>query len=337
MAEVKVSRPGYRSLFWPIILIGVGVIWLMGNLGIISGANIAVLFRLWPLILIVIGLDLLFGRQSPIIGALIAVGTVILIVGLMLAGPSLGLAPNLETVEESFSEPLGDATSARIDLNVGIGDATIRALTDSANLFDANIKHIGEVDFTVSGESEKTISLTQRGGQSFGPDFLGFGFGGGDQLFWNIGLSNSVPLNLRINNGVGRSQIDLSQLQIANLSINAGVGEVDLRLPRMAESYNASINAGAGELRITIADGAALNLSISAGVGEVRIDVPDTAAVQITRNGGLGGTNIPPNFTEVISGERPGDRSVWETAGFDSAERRIVISFDGGVGSLNIR
>jgi hypothetical protein len=47
-----------------VILIAVGIIWLLGNLGVLSAANILVLLRLWPLLLIVIGLDLLFGRQS---------------------------------------------------------------------------------------------------------------------------------------------------------------------------------------------------------------------------------------------------------------------------------
>ena len=65
------ENKGYRSLFWPLVLIGVGVIWLLGNLGVISWTNLTVLFRLWPLLLIAIGLDLLIGRQSPAIGALI--------------------------------------------------------------------------------------------------------------------------------------------------------------------------------------------------------------------------------------------------------------------------
>ncbi|MBC7814218.1 MAG: hypothetical protein H7175_23895, partial [Burkholderiales bacterium] len=43
----------YRSLFWPIALIGFGAIWLLGNLNILTRANLAVLGRLWPLILIV--------------------------------------------------------------------------------------------------------------------------------------------------------------------------------------------------------------------------------------------------------------------------------------------
>jgi len=30
---------GYRSIFWPILLVGVGVIWLLANLEIIPGWN----------------------------------------------------------------------------------------------------------------------------------------------------------------------------------------------------------------------------------------------------------------------------------------------------------
>jgi len=55
MGESVKYRGGYRSLFWPIVLIGIGVVWLLGNLGILTGANLVVLFRLWPLVLIVVG------------------------------------------------------------------------------------------------------------------------------------------------------------------------------------------------------------------------------------------------------------------------------------------
>ena len=62
----------YRSLFWPILLIGVGVVWLLGNLGYIPMPSLRMLIRLWPLILIVITvvLSLLYAIQyfagSPI-------------------------------------------------------------------------------------------------------------------------------------------------------------------------------------------------------------------------------------------------------------------------------
>ena len=56
----------YRSLFWPMVLIGVGVVWLLGNIGVIRPASLGVLVSFWPLILIFIGLDILFGRRSPV-------------------------------------------------------------------------------------------------------------------------------------------------------------------------------------------------------------------------------------------------------------------------------
>ena len=121
---------GYRSLFWPLILIGVGIVWLLGNLGVISGANLSVLFRLWPLFLIAIGLDLLLGRKSSVVGALIGLGTVALIIVLMLVGPGLGWAANADVQTDTYSAALGDATSARVDLNLGVGAASIYALQE---------------------------------------------------------------------------------------------------------------------------------------------------------------------------------------------------------------
>ena len=48
-------RTGPR-LFWPIILIGVGVIFLLNNLGVITGSPWEVIWRLWPVLLIALGL-----------------------------------------------------------------------------------------------------------------------------------------------------------------------------------------------------------------------------------------------------------------------------------------
>ena len=52
----------YRSLFWPVILIGIGVLWLLGNLGIIEPVSLGGLLRFWPVLLIVAGLDMDFRR-----------------------------------------------------------------------------------------------------------------------------------------------------------------------------------------------------------------------------------------------------------------------------------
>lgn len=336
MGEVTVRRAGYRSLFWPIILIAVGVIWLLGNLGVISAANIIVLLRLWPLLLIVIGLDLLFGRQSPLMGALIGIGAVVVIVALMLLGPSIGLgAPNLEVVREEFEEPLEDATSASINLNLSVGDTTVQALNDSSDLFTAEVSHVGELVFEVAGQSEKTIHLSQQEtsfGFMDGLGFLGAAFDEEQNLYWEIGLSPEVPLALNINSGVGENTLDLSQLAITRLDINSGVGTTNLRLPAPEERYNAAINGGAGNINVTITENAALDLNISGGVGNVVIDVPDGAAVRVDSSSGLGNVEIGADFRQV-----GGDDEIWETASYAESDRRITIEFDGGVGNLTVQ
>src|SRR5512135_1019645 len=97
------SRPrGYRSLFWPMILIGVGVVWLLGNLGILPANSLYLLANLWPLLLIGIGADLIFARRLPLVGAIIGLVLVAVVVVVLLIGPSLNLpqaaAPQLKTL-----------------------------------------------------------------------------------------------------------------------------------------------------------------------------------------------------------------------------------------------
>lgn len=67
------QRFDYRSGFWPVMFLGTGTIWLLGNQGYLPGLNLYALVTLWPLLLIGLGLDLLIGRRSFWIGALIGV------------------------------------------------------------------------------------------------------------------------------------------------------------------------------------------------------------------------------------------------------------------------
>jgi hypothetical protein len=340
MGEARVRHSGYRSLFWPIVLIGVGLVWLLGNLGVISGANLAVLFRLWPLLLIIIGLDLLFGRQSPLIGALIAVGAVVLLVALMLAGPSLGLAPSLEVVTDTYSEPLDNAGSASVNLSIGAGQSIVRALADSANLLEAEVTHVGEIEFQRQGERERTIHLRQRDQDfSFGQNWLGV-FNPERELRWDVGLSPDVPLQLSVSSGAGTSRLDLEGLQLTGLNVSMGAGQLDLRLPAVDDAYSVQVSGGAGEMNIRIAQGAALSLNISGGVGAVNIDLPPNAAVRLDGRSGVGSINVPASFTRVQGdSERDfvGSSGVWESDGFANAERQIIIVYSGGVGGLTVR
>lgn len=335
------NRLEYRSLFWPLVLIGGGVIWLLANLGVLSAASISVLFRLWPLILIIIGLDLLFGRRSPAIGGLIGIGAIAAIILLMLVGPSLGWAADVEVKSASFSEPKDDAASARVEVNVGVGELNVTPLVDSNNLFEADAKYIGEIEFKHEGGAEKFVSLSQRSDNAdFGFGFFGFLFNTeANRLMWDVRLSPDVPLELTINTGTGGTALALESLQLSGLKVNAGTGGITLALPRMDESYRVEISAGTGGGTVSIPEGAALRLHASSGTGGFTFDVPDNAAVRLVGSTGTGSISVPASFMKVSGDEEGvvGDRGTWETAGFESAARQIIIEFEGGTGGLTVR
>ncbi len=341
MGETIVKRHGYRSLFWPIVLIGVGVIWLLGNLNIISAANLVVLFRLWPLILIIVGLDLLFGRQSPFLGAVIGIGTVALFIVLMLVGPSIGLAGvDMDIKTAAYNEPLEDATSARVNLNMTAGEMNIKALSDSSDLIDADLNYIGEVEYQHEGQTDKFVSISQKSDSiNFGLDFAAFLLNPENKLRWDVGLSPNVPIQLDINSGTGGSTLDLSELQLTGLSIDSGTGGMTINLPVMATSYDVQVSSGTGGGTINLQNGTIANLDINSGTGGFTIDVPDEAAVRVIARTGVGGINVPSNYSHVDGNDDNfvGENGTWETPGFENAENQIIINFEGGTGGLSIR
>jgi hypothetical protein len=52
------------ALFWPLLLMASGGVWLAYQLGYITDAVRPRLWQLWPVLLVLIGLDMLLGRRS---------------------------------------------------------------------------------------------------------------------------------------------------------------------------------------------------------------------------------------------------------------------------------
>src|SRR5512134_3419247 len=81
-----------RPIFWPLVLIAAGLLWLLSNFGVISAANLWVLARFWPVLLIALGLDVLIRPRWPLIGNVLALLVVTLATAAVIWAPRLGLA-----------------------------------------------------------------------------------------------------------------------------------------------------------------------------------------------------------------------------------------------------
>jgi hypothetical protein len=326
----------YRSLFWPILLITVGLVWFLGNINVIPNFNPLSLLNLWPLLLIALGLDLIIGRRSPLFGLLIGLATVAAAVAILIAAPNLGfnlgMTDTNQYLTERFTEPVGNATSATIEIHASSQPTNIRALNDSANLFEGEIGHAGKVSFEASGDTQKRISLRHTSGINIG--FMNFP---PSNLRWDIGLNPKVPLALTYDGSSGSSDLDLSGLQLESLAIDGSSGSYTITLPFSSKAYSVNYKGASGSMSMALPEDTSLTVRLHGGSGSMDLSLPGNAAVQLEVNdNGSGSIGVGGRMTR-ISGKSSDDKGTWETNGYSSAANKILIIVENmGSGSISI-
>lgn len=271
---------------------------------------------------------------------------------------SLGTRGEDLVKNQTFSAGLENAESARVRIDLSVGEANVHTLSESDNLIEADITYVGEVEFEVSGNSEKVVNLRQVSNPANWLRGVLNQISSVRNLKWDVALSPNVPTQLELHGGVGEAKIDLRDLNVTGLNINMGTGRVAAVLPA-AQQYAAKINGGVGEFDVTIPEETSVDLSVQAGTGEITLRYGAGATGTLRVSGGIGETNIvlPPNtaarieaktgiggvsirghhLQKVRGGEEfIGVKGVWETPDYESADKRITIRFEGGIGALNV-
>ena len=360
----------YRSLFWPIVLIGAGVVWLLNNMGVISTEQISVIGRIWPLFLIAIGLDILIGRRSLVLSGLIAVGTVVLIVALMLAGPSMGLATGFNfgftfhlgggeqidasgVMTRSVDAPAEGIESATVRVHVPIEAVSITALpAGAANAFEADIEYIDQLNYSATGNNGNlNVRLEER--------VLNKTYVGSDPLTWDVRLSQDIPTDLGLEVSAGSIEADLSALDLTDLALDVSSGSMQVDLPASDRPYagtieissgNVSVNApdgsgfqlasvdvSSGSAQVTVGEGLSFTATVDVSSGSAVIDLPDDAPVQVVVDRvSSGSVSLPGSYTRT-AGDPEEQEGTWESASFSGAARPIVLHIEISSGSATVR
>ena len=293
------------SLFWPIILIGVGLILLLNTTGVLPGSPWAVIWQFWPVLLIVVGVDILFGRSpagrilSAILALLVIAGAIALMISPTPGFLGLRIGGELKTTHVEY--PVGNIQAADVRVRFSTGQNELHALTDSTSLIQADLRHYGELDVSyresgsradleIGAEGEFSVGIFQSSGEE-----------------WNVGLNPGVVYDLDLSLGVGESRIDLSRLALSGGKIDVGVGQA----------------------RVTLPDSGRFTLRVNGGVGSLRITVPREIALRAEVSTGLGSFN---NNSRL----RPVGDNVYEAEDFARADNRITLIVNVGVGSVTI-
>ncbi|HET9496442.1 MAG TPA: LiaF domain-containing protein [Chloroflexia bacterium] len=302
------ERPNESSgLIWPILLIVAGGILLLNTLGVLSWTVWNGIWRLWPLALIFIGLELLFGRRSRLFSYVLAGLLIVTVAGLAMAWsvmPWTGGTINTQ----SISQPISGATSADVEISLGVGNLTVNPLANAGGDIMQGTIAVGsnerlERNYTVNGGVGK-LTLINRGLE--GAWFGNASAGPRDHV---ININPAVPLTLRIDGGVGDSKLNLADFNLTRLQVSSGVGNVEIALPGNVSGTS--------------------NVSVSGGVGDVTVNVPEGTALRVQASQGVGSRNFPSSYTN--------DGEVWTSPNYDTAANRMNMQVSGGVGSLHVR
>lgn len=299
----KQGRKQSVSLVGPVILIGLGTIFLLNNLGVLDWSVWEVIFRLWPILLVAAGLEILIGRRS-VWGSLVALVLTLALVGGALWLFESGIVTRQDAATEEIVQALEGATRARVVIAPAVGSLRIEALPESARLVEGEV-HLGSGErlrraFVVEGETA-TFTLSSKG------DFVPFAGGWGDEWVWDLGLNSDVPLELDISIGAGQSDVDLTGLTVSDLEVSMGVGQITVVLP----------------------DEGRFEVEIDGGIGEIIVVIPEGMAARIRMDTALVPRNLPAGYRQRDD--------VYTSPGYDSAENRVDLRVSLAIGNVSIR
>lgn len=295
-------RPG---LFWPLILIGLGALLLLQNLGYLPAGLWPALVQLWPVVFILLGLDMLIGRRSSA-----GVATVIVLGALIVTGALTWSAIRASQLPAAAPQTLAQApqsaTALDVELRFDAGELSVSALGPSANVLEGAVTNgpgeSADLTYRVDGGGVGRLVVDQRGEALLLP-FLA---ARDATAQWDLRLTPGLPLALAVTTGAGRTTLDLSGLDLTALTLNAGVGETNVSFPS-----------------------GALAAVLNTGVGNTTLTLPAGAAARLTVRSGLTNLNLPAGYGR--------NDNVYTTPGFDPAGAYLDLELNAGLGNVTVK
>jgi hypothetical protein len=223
------------GLFWGIILLLVGLLLLLSNLGVIA---VDIWSAIWAVLLIVVGLGILLS---------------------VVAGPG--------AEGEAVNIPLEGATSASLRLRHGAGRLRVGAVADPDTLMEGTFG--GGLDYrTQRRGDELDVEMSPPGF----PHVITPWNWGREGLGWNVGLNGDIPLSLAFETGASEARLDLSELRVRDLRLETGASSVGVTLPASADHTQARIEAGAASVSVRVPPEVAARVRFEGGLASISVD-----------------------------------------------------------------
>lgn len=339
-----------RSLFWPLTLIILGLIFLVYNLGMLNDDLWSTLINLWPLLLVLIGLDGLLNRNGVVGPSLmIGLGVIFLLNNfgylvldvwqvILSLWPILLIAIGFDILVGRRSwllSLIGVVVVLAILVGaIGLMGGTAYAAAGQEIRYPLEGVQRAEMDFDIPIGAMLLKDISE-------PNVLLLGQvpeGGGIEVHHQMQLqSGTAALKVSAEGAFvavpGATSAYRWDFQVApevplELIVSQGVGSVNLDLSQLSLSdLNASI--GVGQITVALPEGQSFSVRLSGGIGQLVVIVPADTGVRISSGTALAAFSAPAGY------EHTGN--VYTSPNYSSANEQIEIELGLAMGSVVVK
>lgn len=284
-----------------LLLIALGALLLLTNFDVLSTGVWLGMLTLWPVLLIAAGVMLLVPREAETARASIAG---LAMIALAAGGAALDhqeLPARGRTADVAV--PLGDAEGAAIDLEVAAGRLRVSGGAADGDALTGTVGLSRGQRLVADSAGRDGVARVRVAAEG---RWFRLGVNPNRVAPWDVRVTDTVPVVLRLSSGVGEAEVDLRQLTLEEARLDVGLGRTVVVLP----------DRGRPRIRV---DG---------GVGEVFLRVPDTIPARVAIHTSVGSTSVEGTF------RREGD--VYTTPGWDDATERIDVTVETSLGSVRV-
>jgi hypothetical protein len=307
----------YKHLFWGLILIAIGLLFILNNFGIIHFSWFT-FWRLWPVILLFWGIAILPVKDL--------VKYILLGIVLVLTFFAINRLPEGRPWYLHFHHP---ENSFRWNWNDDEGDTAyhysdqnLSVPFDSLYMKGALSLDAAAGNFIVKGTTSEFMAFSKTG------DI-------GNYELTTKDASGKKEISLKMAEGTSRHNIRKNEVNIKlnprpawTMKMEIGAASVNFDLSEYRID-TANFEAGASSIDIRLGDkNPKTVLVINAGASSIHIDVPKTAGCQVTSESFL--------VSKTLEGFENKGNHVYQTTGFNSNKAKIYITIKTAVSSIDV-
>lgn len=306
----------YRHVFWALILIAIGVLFMLNNFGVIE-FGFFTFMSLWPLILILWGISILPIRDIYKITALVTVLALTTIFFQRLTENSFWRdSPFIHFNHRDWNDYTEDETTYNYqpqNLSVPFDSLTTKGMLKL---------EAAAGNFNIAGVTSDFLSFEKTG--DIGNYSLTTDDRNGTKMLTLALEKVSGTQNIQEN----KVDIRLNQSPRWDLDIDIGIAELNMDL----RDYNIdtmAIKAGASSIEIQIGDKSPYTLmTFNAGASSITVDLPKTSGCQITSESYM--------VRKEFDGFNKMGGGVYETPNFASAQKKVKIIVKTAVSKIEV-